>query len=453
MSHHKTFSPLTWPVVLYILVILLGTAILASPLCWQEGQHVGLVDALFLATSAVCVTGLAPLDVGSTFNFNGQLALLLLIQLGGLGITTYTSLVFLLWRHRVPFTDRAAVSQALLNNSDFDLPSFLRHVIILVVGIEGCSALMLYMANPEVFSPFSAIFHSISAFCNAGFGLLPTNLISLQGNITVNTVIMFNIIAGGIGFSVMRESIHVFNKRLRGKRAQLGRYSKLVIVTSLGLILVGAGLIWIIEVQRGPDNTVASGGSLALAALFQSVSARTAGFCTVDIAALTDASLLVLIVLMFIGGSPGSCAGGIKTTTFRVLVSFISSQLRGDSQIIVRQRAVTSETLTRALTLFFFAALTVCVSVMLLCLTENGVAASGGKNSTSLLALLFEVVSALGTVGLSMNLTPELSPAGKIIIALNMFIGRVGLITLLAALQSFSSSRGYEYPSMYTPIG
>ncbi|MEG2173119.1 MAG: potassium transporter TrkG [Desulfovibrionaceae bacterium] len=451
MLHRKAFSPLTWPVILFALVILLGAALLASPLCWKAGQHVPVVDALFLSTSAVCVTGLATLDVGSVFNGYGLLTMLILIQLGGLGITTYTSLIFLLWRHKVPFTDRTAVSQALLNNSDFDLASFLRHVIFLVIFIEGLSAVILYLADPVVFHPFSAIFHSISAFCNAGFGLLPSNLISFQDNITVNMVIMVNIIAGGIGFSVLRECISVVRSRLRGGKARLGRYSILVLLTSGGLILGGGGLIWLIEVLR--DDAPATGFSLVLVALFQSVSARTAGFCSVDMTTLTDASLLVLVVLMFIGGSPGSCAGGIKTTTFRVLVGFISAQLRGDKQIVIGQRAVYTAALTRALTLFFFSAVTVCVSVILLSLTENGLSASAGKGNVPLLAILFEVVSALGTVGLSMNLTPELSAAGKIIITLNMFIGRVGLITLLMALQSFRSTRNYEYPSMYTPIG
>lgn len=451
MHYRKAFSPLTWPVISFALAILMGAGLLASPFCWQEGQHVPVLDAIFLSTSAVCVTGLATLDVGTVFNGYGLLVLLLLIQLGGLGITTYTSLAFLLLRHKVPFTDRTAVSQALLNNSDFDLPAFLRQIILLVVFIEIFSACILYLADPIVFHPFSAIFHSVSAFCNAGFGLLPTNLISLQSNITVNSVIMLNIIAGGIGFSVLRECISVARNRMRGGKATLGRYSKLVIFTSCGLIFGGAALIWCIEALR-PDPP-ATGATLAVASVFQSVSARTAGFCTVDMTKLTDASLLVLIVLMFIGGSPGSCAGGIKTTTFRVLGGFIYAQLRGDRQIVLRHRAVHNDALTRALTLFFFSAVTICISVMLLSLTENGFAASGDRVDVSLLAILFEVVSALGTVGLSMNLTPELSAPGKIIITLNMFIGRVGLISLLVALQSFRPTRNYEYPTVYTPIG
>lgn len=451
MPHHKAFSPLTWPVISFALVILVGTGLLASPFCWQEGQHVPVLDALFLSTSAVCVTGLATLDVGTVLNSYGLLVLLMLIQLGGLGITTYTSLAFLLLRHKVPFTDRTAVSQALLNNSDFDLPAFLRHIVLLVACIEIFSASILYLADPIVFHPFSAIFHAISAFCNAGFGLLPANLIPLQSNATANFVIMANIIAGGIGFSVLRECISLGRNKLRGGKAKLSRYSKLVIVTSCWLVFGGAALIWCIEVLR-PDSP-ATGTTLVLVSLFQSVSARTAGFCTVDMTKLTDASLLVLIVLMFIGGSPGSCAGGIKTTTFRVLTGFISAQLRGDKQIILHQRAVHSDALTRALTLFFFSAVTICISVMLLSLTENGFAASGDRTDVPLLAILFEVVSALGTVGLSMNLTPELSSPGKFIITLNMFVGRVGLISLLVALQSFRPARNYEYPTVYTPIG
>lgn len=455
MPHRKILTPLTWPVLSFAAAILLGSLALGSPLFWEEGCSVSWLDALFLSTSAVCVTGLATLDIGSTFNSAGQTVILVLIQLGGLGITTYTSLIFVLWRNRVPFTDRLAVTQALLNNNTFDLRAFLRQVVGLVLALELIAAALLYWHDPERFGPFSALFHAVSAFCNAGFSLFSNNLMDFRGDIVVNAVLGVNIILGGLGFVVLRELIHALIHRIQGRPAHLSRYSRLVLRISFWLVFGGGALIWLIELQRsGHVHPGGTGPTLALSSLFQSVSARTAGFNSVDLSRLTDASLLVLTALMFIGGSPGSCAGGIKTTTFRVLLGYMVSQVRGERQIVLgRRRAVTTDSVARALTLFFFTALTVCVSVLLLSVTENGITAWGEQASTPLLEILFETISALGTVGLSIGLTPNLTAAGKVIIILNMFIGRVGLITLLAALQSLRPARGYEYPSVYLPIG
>lgn len=526
MHKHKILTPVTWPVVSFALVILFGAALLCLPVTHLPEKDVSFVDALFISTSAVCVTGLATIDIGTTFNSLGLWTILLLIQLGGLGITTYTSLVFVLWRNRVPFTDRLAVTQALLNKDIFDLRSFVRQIVALVLAIEGLSALLLYLHDPVLFYPFSALFHAVSAFCNAGFSIFPDNLMRFRDDLTVNAVIAGGIIAGGLGFAVLRELLavgsqkilHVVRKvtgappppqypsypgflggleddgsgsdttpELRGLRGQslrggqtpqpatrptrptrLDRYSRMVIKTSLGLVFFGALGIVLLELPdlpvdslMGPQKARAlepggfgTGFALALSALFQSVSARTAGFSTIDLTTYSHASLLVIMALMFIGGSPGSCAGGIKTTTFRVLGSFITSQFRGQRQIVLEQRAVPQETISRALTLFFFAALTIALSVTLLSVTETshaGITPAGFQ--PPLLPLLFEVVSALGTVGLSLNLTPQLSEPGKIIIILNMFVGRVGFITLVTALQSLRTQRSYEYPAVYVPVG
>ena len=185
MPHRKILTPLTWPVLSFAAVILLGSLALRWPGFWTEGHSVSWLDALFLSTSAVCVTGLSTLDIGTTFNEGGLGVMLALIQLGGRGITTYTSLIFVLWRNRVPFTDRLAVSQALLNNHGFDLRAFLRHVVGLVLAVELIAAAVLYIRDPVAFGPFSALFHAVSAFCNAGFSLFPDNLISFKGDVVV----------------------------------------------------------------------------------------------------------------------------------------------------------------------------------------------------------------------------------------------------------------------------
>ena len=546
MNRQKILTPVTWPVLSFALVILLGACALCLPFAWQPDHQVGFVDALFISTSAVCVTGLSTVDIGSTFSQAGLWVILLLIQLGGLGITTYTSLVFVLWRNRVPFTDRLAVSQALLNKDIFDLRAFVRQVVALVLAFEGTAALLLYLHDPVLFHPFSAVFHAISAFCNAGFSPFPDNLMRFRDDLTVNAIIAASIVAGGLGFAVLREMLGALRYRIgqwwqsltgtgsqkehhapypRGEHEghdavadrndmllppgarsieadrahRLDRYSRMVLKTSMALVVSGGLLVALLELPRVPTDSLVSademteyaesgsslgrellgttplgarpapeqggpgsGFSLLLSAFFQSVSSRTAGFNTVDLTTLSHASLLVLTALMFIGGSPGSCAGGIKITTFRVLSGFMSAQFRGNRQIVLEQRAVPQEAVARALTLFFFGVLTVGVSVVLLSITEGEVGRSAGvvsavqdghADQTALLPLLFEVVSALGTVGLSMNLTPQLSEPGKVIIILNMFIGRVGFITLVTALQSLRPVRSYQYPSVDIPLG
>lgn len=519
MHKHKILTPVTWPVLSFALVILVGALLLWTPPTHQPGEDVGFVDALFISTSAVCVTGLATIDIGTVFNRGGLWVILLLIQLGGLGITTYTSLVFVLWRNRVPFTDRLAVSQALLNKDIFDLRSFVRQVVGLVLAVEGMAALLLYWHDPVHFTPFNAVFHAVSAFCNAGFSMFPDNLISFRDDLAVNAIIAGSIVAGGLGFAVLRELVSVGARRVEllweaccGRRSPaapmpyprgggdedeaapglyalygapgqnglhgqnglrapgLDRYSRLVIKTSAALIVLGALAICLLELPDLPpdslldmepgksraltENGFGTGFSLVLSALFQSVSARTAGFSSIDLTTYSHASLLVLVALMFIGGSPGSCAGGIKTTTFRVLAGFMGAQLRGRRQIVLEDRAVTQEAVARALTLFFFAVLTVGFSVTLLSVTEtnfHGITPAGEQ--PPLMSLLFEVVSALGTVGLSLNVTPKLSEPGKVIIILNMFVGRVGFIAMITALSSLRSARHYEYPSMDLPVG
>lgn len=516
MHKHKFLTPVTWPVLSYALVILLGSALLSLPAAHVPGKSVSYVDALFVSTSAVCVTGLSPIDISSTFSTLGLWILLLLIQLGGLGITTYTSLVFVLWRNRVPFTDRLAVTQALLNKDIFDLASFVRQVVGLVLAFEGTAAVLLYLHNPELFYPFSALFHAVSAFCNAGFSIFPTNLMAFRDDFAVNIIIATSIIAGGLGFAVLRELLAVAMLHLRAmaralagkppldtgehqpypgmynlhsnarhqdssdilshmeaaqrKLPRLDRYSRMVIKTSLGLVAMGTlGIIALELTDLPPDALLGidapyaralsqdgfgTGLSLVFSAFFQSVSARTAGFNTVDLTSFSNASLLVIMALMFIGGAPGSCAGGIKITTFRILGGFITTQFRGQRQIILEQRAVPQETVSRALTLFFFAALAIALSVTLLSVTETsheGITPAG--HQPPLLPLLFEVVSALGTVGLSLNLTPKLSEPGKIIIVLNMFVGRVGFLALVTALSSLRRARSYEYPSVDIPVG
>ncbi len=402
MQRKRLFSPLTWPVYSFLGAIAAGTALLCLPASLNPGQELHALDACFLATSAVCVTGLAPVDISSVLSPFGQGVMLFLIQLGGLGVMTYTSIIFLLWRNYVPFTSREAVSQALLGGG-FNLAAFLRQVLALVFGIEALTAVLLYLHDPRFFHPFSAIFHAVSSFCNAGFALSPDNLMAFRDDPVVNLVIAGSVILGGIGFAVLREFLGLLSGgRLGEPVRRLSRFSRLVVKTSIFLIAVGTVLIFCIEFFRaGNEQSVGDGFDLVITSFFQSVIARTAGFNSVDMAALSEASLIV----------------------------------------------------TRALTLFFLYAMLIAVSTFLLSITENGILHRTGREGVSMLRLLFETVSALGTVGLSVNLTPHLSAEGKVIIIFNMFAGRVGLLSLLMAVQSLQPRKAYAVAESQLPIG
>ncbi len=298
------------------------------------------------------------------------------------------------------------------------------------------------------------MFHSVSAFCNAGFGLFPDSLVRYRGSVGVNVVVMALIVLGGLGFTVIVELYRLARERLRPRaslvpRRRLAWYSRTVLSTSAVLIVAGAALLYLGEYfgQEGRD-----GSSTVLAALFQSVTCRTAGFNTLDIGRMGETSLVIMILLMFIGGSPGSCAGGIKTTTFRVLVAFGRAQMRGGRQAVIGRFAVDEPTLNRALTLTIFATGIVLAALLILCFTEGATQAHHLARGR-FLDIFFEVVSAFGTVGLSTGLTPELSTAGKIVVIALMFVGRLGPIVFLSVLQGFQEQPRYQWPEQSMLIG
>ncbi|WP_291440656.1 potassium transporter TrkG, partial [Desulfovibrio sp.] len=339
MQRNRFFSPLTWPVVSFLAVIAVGAVLLHMPASLQEGQSLSPIDAAFLATSAVCVTGLTPVDISAVLSPAGVMLLLFLVQLGGLGVMTYTSIIFLLWRNHVPFTSREAVSQALLGD-DFNLKGFLLQVLALVFSIELVTALLLYWHDPVFFHPISAAFHAVSAFCNAGFSLSPNSLMNFRDDVTVNCIITASVFLGSIGFGVLREALGIISGGRMGIPVRrFSRFSRLVLKTTVFLIVLGAALGFIIEFWRvGNEQALGDGFDLALTAFFQAAVARTAGFNTVNMSSLSEATLLVLMALMFVGGGPGSCAGGIKVVTLRGLVGYIAAQFRGDRQIVLEGR-------------------------------------------------------------------------------------------------------------------
>ncbi len=364
---------------------------------------------------------------------------------------TITSLIFYLWSRRISLTDRIAVGQGLLHDPTFSLGSFLVRLVVITFAIEATGALLLYVHSPKDFPVFSAVFHSISAFCNAGFSLNKDSFVHFQSDVWVNMVIMGLIVLGGLGFSVLQELLSYVSSLVRGERVRLSWYSRVVLTTTCYLIFGGALLIFVAEYLGHNFH----GGLLSsvLVSLFQSVTCRTAGFNTANIAHFTNVSLLIMITLMFIGAAPGSCAGGIKVTTFRTILAFAKSQIfnKGE-QAVIGNFAVKKEDVNKALILFVFSTGLIFISIMVLNMTEGG-DVSHFMARGLFLEILFEAVSAFGTVGLSTGLTPHLSFLGKSIIIALMFIGRLGPILFLSFIQHIQEEPRFSWPEENILIG
>ncbi|MBI5556227.1 MAG: potassium transporter TrkH [Deltaproteobacteria bacterium] len=450
MKKHFSFPVIWLPIIFFGLVVLCGGVALHQPQCWRPGVRVTFIDALFTSTSATCVTGLAVIDTGTSFNRLGQTVIMILIQLGGLGILTFSALAFYLWRRKVSLTDRVVVGQGLLHDKGFHLGRFLVQIVLWTFSIEIIGALLLYARSPVSFHPFSALFHSVSAFCNAGFGLYNDSMMAWRGDFLVNIVIMTLIILGGIGFSVLVEMGNWSWSRLRKRMTRpLSWYCLVVVRTSFTLICFGAISIYLAEYAGNLRMPVVEA---VLSSVFQSVTCRTAGFNTLDIGGMTNVSLLIMLILMFIGGAPGSCAGGIKVTTFRVLLAFSKSQILRRNQVVVGRFGIDGVTMNKAFTLLIFAVAIVFCSSVLLNITERGSLPDPAVRGL-FLDTLFEAVSAFGTVGLSTGLTPKLSIPGKCIIISLMFIGRLGPILFLDALHILYRERNYTHPEESMLIG
>lgn len=412
-------------------LIAVGTAVLLLVPGLYTGEGLSFVDALFTATSAVCVTGLIVVDTATYFTPLGQGVILVLIQLGGLGILTFTTLIILLLGRRLTLRAEMAVGapEAI---PDIDASGLLRTVLRYTFVIEGIGAVLLWLAWTDRFgwigAVWPAVFHAVSAFCNAGFSIFSDSLESFAAAPFALTVVMILIVLGGIGFVVLEEL------RLRGGGRRTGRLSlhtQLVLLATV-LFLVGGGLLYAAFEWTNVLEPMAW-YLRPVHAFFMSVTARTAGFNTVDYAELTSASLLLTMVLMLIGGAPGSTAGGLKTTTVMLLGFLAMARARGRTVTSAFRRTIPEGTIQRAIGLLVFVMALLGVALFLLQITElQGVPHPLSRGL--FLELAFEVVSAFDTVGLSTGLTADLSPAGKSILVFLMFIGRVGPFTLVASM-------------------
>lgn len=444
-------SPARLVVVAFAVTILGGALLLTLPAMVRSGVRLNsFSDALFMSTSAVCVTGLGVRDLAD-WSFLGQLTLLLLIQAGGLGITTFAKLALLAGKRRLALGERALLDTTHGHLRWVSPRDVFRQGLAYTLGCELLGTLLL--APPFIRDHgwldglWAALFHAVSAFCNAGFSLWRDNLCQYREDWWVNAVMMALIVAGGLGFVVITDLLTWLRRRHAGLSTHFSLHTRTVIWTTLGLILGGWAVILVLAWFRG-DGRVQD---QVLPALFLSVTTRTAGFNTIGIATLSHPALLVVMVLMFIGGSPGSTAGGIKTTTFAVLIALVRSRARGRAETELFGRSVSFTVIGKALGTLGAMAAAVLIATMALEITENGLAPYG--EARAFLPLLFEVVSALGTVGLTMDLTPRLSDSGRLVIDLCMFIGRLGPLLLATATLVRQLPERYTLPREDLLIG
>lgn len=435
-------------------VILAGALLLMLPACSRDGA-LGPIDALFTATSATCVTGLVVVDTGTRLTPLGQAVVLLLIQVGGIGIMTLSAFTLLMLGRRSSLAVSDALSGQYLRSHRIRISTLLRGTLMITLACEAAGAVLLLLRWRGDFpdagaAVWSSIFHAVSAFCNAGFSLFPDSLCRYAADPAVNAVIGILVVGGGLGFFVLTELTDRAAVRRGRRRRRLSFHTK-VVLTMSALLLVGGALFFYL-LERSSSMAGLPAGEAALRSLFQSVTARTAGFNTVEVHSLSSASLFTLVLLMFCGGAPGSMAGGVKVTTLGVILIVVVSRLRGARRPSLFGRSLGRANLERALALLIIAAVLVGLMTMLLLVTELG-GISHPESRGKFLDLAFECVSAFGTVGLSAGVTPDLSPAGRILITLLMFVGRLGPLTLVAAMERRRRAPAYAYPEEELMIG
>jgi trk system potassium uptake protein TrkH len=438
----------------FTFAILLGTLLLSLPLA-QAGDPVSVLDAFFTATSAVCVTGLTVVDTGTRFSPAGQAVVLALIQVGGLGLMTFAVFVGVVLGRKVAFTDRMVIQDSMHHTPKAGVRRLVRYVLGFTLASEAAGALLLWLRFrgqfPSGEAAWQSVFHAVSAFCNAGFGLLPDNLVRYRGDLLVNLAITALIVVGGLGFLVNMEVRDQAVLRLRGRRApMLTLHARLALTVTAALLVAGTlaflALEWDNALRGLPP------GERLLASWFQSVTPRTAGFNTVDYGRVSSDTLFFTILLMFVGASPGSTGGGIKTTTFGLLVALVVARWRGRGRATVFHRTIPHAVMDRALMLTLLAWALVSLGIGLLVFTETH-GRPFGEAEPRFVALMFEAVSAFGTVGLSTGLTPSLSPAGKLVLAALMFVGRVGPLTLVLAVGPRQERGRFRYAEENVMVG
>lgn len=427
----------------FLVVIIIGTALLMLPISTRSGS-MSLFNAVFTATSASCVTGLTVVDTYGYFTSFGHVVLLLLIQIGGLGFMTMTTFMFLIMRRQLSLRNRVILKEALGEDSPVSAQQMMKAAVRYTFAIEAVGAVLLAIRFVPRFGwgrgLWYSVFHSVSAFCNAGFDLLGAEG-SLQHYVSdpiVNVTIMMLIILGGTGFAVIH---NVMNYK---KHRRLMMQTKVVLVATGVLIVAGTILFFVFEYDNPATMGTLSVGGKLWASMFQSVTCRTAGFFSINQAGMRDASKLLSCILMFIGAAPGGTAGGIKVTTLMVILLTIRALVQGKEDVEAFQRQIGLSTVRRALCLFMFG-----LGVVMLALLSTSIA----ENGTNMLDLAYELCSALGTVGLTDGVTASSSMFTKAVLCIFMYFGRVGLMTLVVSLGREESKTIIKYPTGNIMIG
>lgn len=441
--------------VWYFALIAVGALMLMRPVCHvPDKPPISALDALFTATSATCVTGLSVRFTGSEFSFVGQVVILALIQLGGIGIMTVTTYLTFTLGGRESLRHRAVAMETFGTDAARDLRWLLGRVLLMTFLIEGIGFVILAVRNlfdhPPATALWHALFHSVSAFCNAGFAIPDDSLVRYQGDPLVNFTIMGLIVSGGIGFPVMIDLHRNWRLPWRKLWDALHVHSKMMLIGTGGLIGFGTAMFLVLEWKNSLSSLPL--GSKLLVALFQSITPRTAGFNTVEIGALTNATLFIIMLLMLVGAGPCSTGGGFKVSTLMVLVIRAWTTFRGFRRVNLFRRTIPAEVMARATaTALVFAVVTIGVLTSLLVIEQAQL--PHAKSQGIFLETAFEVISALGTVGLSTGITPKLSDFGRLVIILAMFIGRLGPISAFLALSRADRTVNLEFPQEEPLIG
>lgn len=418
----------------YLITILIGGFLLALPVSTIGRESTNLVDALFTATSAVCVTGLTPVVTAAHWSAFGKVVILILIQLGGLGIITAAGAIGLLLNKRFSVQERMYLAEEKNTLSLQGMVKLLKYVIIATFTIEGIGAILLSIRFIPQYGLGRgiaySIFHAISAFCNAGFDILgETSLMPYQSDVFVTLVISALIILSGLGFMVYSDILRV------KKFMSLRLHTKIVLVSTAILLVVPTILFLIIEWSNVETIGQLSTSGKITSSFFQSVTTRTAGFFSIDQASLRNGSLLLTIALMFIGGAPAGTAGGLKVTTMVTLILAMVANVRKNKDVTAFRRRIPQDVVQKALTIFFISVLWIFMTLLVLSITENGLAITD---------LLYETISAYGTVGLSTGITGRLTELGKIAISFTMLFGKLGPITMVYAFARRTNNKAYR---------
>lgn len=444
---HQNVTPPRVLVAGFAAIIFLGAFLLMLPISNVDDNGLPFIDALFTATSATCVTGLIVVDTGTHFTVCGQVIIITLIQIGGLGFMTMATWFALAIKKKISLKERLILQEALNQGSMEGIVRLIRKVILFAVSIEGIAAVLFSIRwafdLPLGQAIYFGIFHAVSLFNNAGFDLFGsvsgpfTSLTGYVGDPVINTVSMLLIILGGLGFIVLSD---LFDYR---RTRKLSLHTKIVLTMTGLLIVLGAIVVFIFEFTNTRTFGSLNGWEKFWASLFQSVSPRTAGANTMDIGAMRQASQFFMVILMFIGASPGSTGGGIKTTTFAILIGAVRAMIRGKEDIVMYRYRLAKDQIMKAVTLTLLSLFLVVIVSMVLSTTEDH----------SFLIILFETTSAFGTVGLTMGLTADLSVIGKVLLCLTMFAGRLGPLTLAYALGPKNERELYRHPEGKITIG